>query len=132
MSALWEHIVVNKLEVDDTLNSIIVPITIEYVNSFTIQNGMSLGSIATCAALLNVQHDKFWESVFNKLDNQNIYKYLTLRQTVDLLNALVEQGIYINHPLIAKLSGVVAQQKSYYQAFPDMLSIIHKTNKILQ
>jgi hypothetical protein len=104
--------------------SIIVPITIEYINVFTIQNAASLGQIAYCAAKLNLQNDKLWEAIFNKLDTQNIYKYLTLPQTINLLNALVEQGTFINHPLVAKLSGVVAHQKAYYQHFPKLLSLI--------
>jgi hypothetical protein len=53
---------------------------------------------------------------------------LTLNQTLVLLNALVEQGTYINHPLVAKLSGVVAKQKVYYQNFPNLLSLIRTTN----
>ena len=49
-----------------------------------------------------------------------------------LLNAIVEQGTFINHPLVGKLSGVVAKQKAYYQAFPELISIIQQTNQILQ
>ena len=40
--------------------SIIVPITIEYINVFNINNALSLGQIAICAAKLNLQHEKFW------------------------------------------------------------------------
>ncbi len=48
-----------------------------------------------------------------------------------MLHALVQQGKFINHPLIAKLSNVVAQQKAYYTNFPQMLGIINETNQIL-
>jgi hypothetical protein len=91
-----------------------------------------LGQIALCSAKLNVEHEKLWEAIFAKLDGQNIYKYLTLEQTVRLLNALVEQGTFINHPLVAKLSTVVATQKAYYSNFPELLKLIRETNKILQ
>lgn len=89
VSALYEHIVTYKLEIDDTMYSIIVPITIEYVNAFTIQNAQSLGQIAICAAQLNIQSEKLWEVIFKKLDSENIYKYLNHTQVVLLLNALV-------------------------------------------
>lgn len=69
--------------------SIIVPITIEYLNVFTIQNAESLGQIAICSARLNLQHDKLWEVILKKLDTENIYKYLNHVQTIELLNALV-------------------------------------------
>lgn len=69
--------------------SIIVPITIEYLNVFTIQNAESLGQIAICSARLNLQHDKLWEVILKKLDTENIYKYLSHVQTIELLNALV-------------------------------------------
>jgi uncharacterized membrane protein len=100
------------------MHSVIIPITIEYVNSFTIQNGFSLGQIATSAARLNLKSEKLWEAILNKLDTQNIYKYLTLEQTVFLLHALVTEGTYINHSIVSKLSAVVAKQKAYYQHFP--------------
>jgi hypothetical protein len=34
--------------------------------------------------------------------------------------------------LVAKLSGVIAQQKAYYQHFPNLLSLIRSTNAALQ
>ncbi len=112
--------------------SIIIPITIEYVNVYTIQNAQSLGQIAICAAKLNLQSEKLWEAILRKLDAENIYRYLNHTQVALLLNALVEQGTYINHPLVAKLSGVVTQQKAYYQNFPELLALIRKTTQILQ
>lgn len=112
--------------------SIIVPITVEYVNVFTIQNAKSLGQIAICAARLNIQSEKLWEAILRKLDTENIYRYLDHVQVVNLLAALVDQGTFINHPLVAKLSGVVAQQKAYYQNFPDLLRLIKATNAALQ
>lgn len=112
--------------------SIIVPITIEYVNVFTIQNAQSLGQIAICAAKLDLQSEKLWEAILRKLDSENIYRYLNHTQVVLLLNALVEQGTFINHPLVAKLSGVVAQQKAYYVNFPELMSLIRKTTQIIQ
>jgi hypothetical protein len=48
------------------------------------------------------------------------------------LAAIVNQGTYINHPLVAKLSGVVAQQKAFYQNFPYLMNIIKQTNAALQ
>lgn len=56
--------------------SIIVPITIEYLKVFTIQNAESLGQIAICSARLNLQHDQLWETIFKKLDTEKIYTYL--------------------------------------------------------
>ena len=132
VAQVFEQITFNKLEVDDTMYSIIVPITVEYVNVFTIQNAKSLGQIATCAARLNIQSEKLWESIFRKLDTENIYHYLSHVQVVHLLAALVDQGTFINHPIVAKLSGVVAQQKAYYQHFPDLLRLIKATNAALQ
>jgi hypothetical protein len=67
----------------------------------------------------------------NKLDQGNVYRYLTLQQTAMLLHALVQQGKFINHPLIVKLSNVVAQQKAYYITFPQLLTLINETNQIL-
>ena len=68
VGALYEHILNYKLELDDTMYSIIVPISIEYLNVFTIQNAESLGQIAICSAKLNLQHDKLWEVILRKLD----------------------------------------------------------------
>ena len=132
VGALYEHILNYKLELDDTMYSIIVPITIEYLNVFTIQNAESLGQIAICSAKLNLQHDKLWEVILRKLDTENIYTYLNHVQTIQLLNALVEQGTYISHPIVAKLSAVVAQQKAHYQHFPELIKLINKTNAILK
>ena len=112
--------------------SVIIPITIEYINVFTIQNAYSLGEIAICAAKLNLQSESLWEAIFKKLDTQNIYKYMTNHQIAELLSAIVNQGTYINHPLVAKLSGVVAQQKAFYQNFPYLMTIIKQTNAALQ
>ncbi len=82
VGALYEHIVNYKLELDDTMYSIIVPITIEYLNVFTIQNAESLGQIAICSAKLNLQHDKLWEVILKKLDTENIYTYLNHVQVI--------------------------------------------------
>ena len=67
----------------------------------------------------------------NKLDQGNVYRYLTLKQTVLVLHAFVQQGKFVNHPLIAKLSNVIAQQKAYYNNFPVFLGLINETNQIL-
>jgi len=82
VGALYEHIVNYKLELDDTMYSIIVPITIEYLNVFTIQNAESLGQIAIASAKLNLQNDKLWEVIFKKLDTENIYTYLNHVQVI--------------------------------------------------
>jgi hypothetical protein len=68
----------------------------------------------------------------NKLDQGNIYRYLSLEQTARLLNALAVQEKFVNHPLITKLSNVVAQQKAYYNNFPALLNLVRETNQILQ
>jgi hypothetical protein len=39
---------------EDTLYSLIIPITLEYINVFTRNNATALGSIATSALKLNV------------------------------------------------------------------------------
>lgn len=132
VGAIYEHIALYKLELDDTMYSIIVPITIEYLNVFTIQNAESLGQIAINSAKLNLQSEKLWEAIFKKLDTENIYTYLNHIQVVHLLEALVEQGTFINHPLIAKLCSVVAQQKAYYSHHPELLRIIKRTADILK
>ena len=110
------------------MNSVIIPITIEYINTFTIQNAQVLGSIAYCSARLNLDHDGLWSIILNKLDQGNIYRYLSLEQTLRLLNALAVQGKFFSHPLITKLSNVVAQQKNYYDNFPSFFTLIKETN----
>lgn len=63
---------------EDTLYSLIIPITLEYINVFTRNNATALGSIATSALKLNVQSDELWNAILNKLNNEDIYRYLTL------------------------------------------------------
>ena len=67
-----------------------------------------------------------------KLDNENIYRYLNLEQTADLLNALVTNGTYIKHPLVSKLLNVVTMQAAYYSNFPHLMAMIRNTKKILE
>lgn len=132
VGGIFQHICENKIEVDDTMYSIIIPITIEYINVFTIQNALALGTIAINAAKLNLQSEKLWEAIFAKLDGQNVYKYLNHGQIAELLAAIVNQGTYIDHPLVGKLSATIAQQKAHYQHFPALMSLIRETNATLQ
>jgi hypothetical protein len=132
VGGIFQHICENKIEVDDTMYSIIIPITIEYINVFTIQNALALGTIAVHAAKMNLQSEKLWEAIFAKLDGQNVYKYLNHVQIAELLAAIVKQGTYIDHPLVGKLSATIAQQKAHYQHFPALMSLIRETNATLQ
>lgn len=103
VGALWEHMANYEFVLEDTLYSLIIPITLEYINVFTRNNATALGSIATSALKLNVQSDELWNAILNKLNNEDIYRYLTLAQTVLLLHCLAVNGRFIKHPLIAKL-----------------------------
>ncbi len=132
MGGIFQHICENNIEVDDTMYSIIIPITIEYINVFTIQNALALGTIAVHAAKMNLHSEKLWEAIFAKLDGQNVYKYLNHVQIAELLAAIVKQGTYIDHPLVGKLSATIAQQKAHYQHFPALMSLIRETNATLQ
>lgn len=61
-----------------------------------------------------------------KLDEENFYRYLDLKETVALFVALSKHKRFLSHSLFAKLQKVIYQQKAFYSAHPDLVEAIRE------
>jgi hypothetical protein len=61
-----------------------------------------------------------------KLDEEQIYRYLDLRETAALFLSLSKHKRYLNHSLFNKIQKVIYQQKAYYSNYPDLLEAIRE------
>jgi hypothetical protein len=64
--------------------------------------------------------------VVKKLDEDNIYRYVNLRETVALFVSMSKLPRYLNSSLFNKLQNVIYQQKAFYEHHPDLLKAIRE------
>lgn len=74
----------------------------------------------------NIDSPELEHQVVKKLDEENIYRYLDLKQTVKVFLALSKHKRFINHSLFVKLQKVIYEQKNYYSHFPELLRDIRE------
>ena len=80
---------------------------------------MVMYNMAMTALTMNIESEVFWEALFKKLDQENLYRYITLFESAKLLNALLNHPVYRDHSLTKKLITVVHQQKSFYLNYAE-------------
>jgi hypothetical protein len=88
---------------------------------FTRENTRSLGMIATACGYLKADDADLWKLILQKLSDENMHKYVTLRDTVHLLDALSTHGAISQHPIIQTLHNTIVKQKAYYENYPELL-----------
>ena len=115
---MYTHMAHWDIPVDDSFHAIMSPISQQYIKAFEMGNTIALGNIAISCARLKIDNEALWDAILNKLDGENLYRYLSLKNTLILLNAMVDHGQFMSHPLIGKLQNVIFQQKAYYTSFP--------------
>lgn len=69
-------------------------------------------------AQLRIDNQPLKESLLSKLDQENIYKYIPLGDSVILLNALLSNPEYSGTTLVRKLLAVIQQNKAYFDQVP--------------
>ena len=65
---MYQHLRNYDLTLDDSLYSIIIPISLEYINSFTRDQSMVLYEMAITGLDMNIESEAFWSGMFKKLD----------------------------------------------------------------
>jgi hypothetical protein len=110
--------------VDDYFHTVIAPIAVEWVKTFTREQAPTLQSIILALAYRNISSPELEQAVVQKLDEQNIYRYLDLTGTVAVFLALSKHKRFHNSSLFAKLQKVIYQQKNYYSQKPELLRAI--------
>lgn len=88
---------------------------------------MSLTNIAIATAQMKIDNPALWDCLFKKLDQEGLYRNMSLLHTWQLLDAMIDHGTYSSHPLVAKLQKVIYQQKNYFMSYPTLLKDLKKT-----
>lgn len=123
---MYRHMERYQLPLDNKFYDVIVPITKEYLKVFTRENARSLGAIATTCGALKANDAELWGLIFKKLQDDGLHKYITLHDTVYLLEALVNHGSFNQHPLIQTLFNTILTHKKFYEHYPHLLNIIDR------
>lgn len=75
---LFTHIAQHDLEIDEQFHTVIVPIAIEWVKTFTRAQAPALGGILLALTYRNISSPELQQLVAKKLDEEQIYRYLDL------------------------------------------------------
>lgn len=118
---MYNHIGKFDLDIDDHFHTIIAPITLEYVQAFNRNNAAAITSILLTLSFRKISSDALWNACLKKLDEENIYRYCDLRETVGLFRNLAYHGGYIHHNAFKKIQKVIYQQKNYYLHYPELI-----------
>ena len=124
IAAIFNQIGKYNLVVDDSFHTVIAPIAIEWVKTFNRENAPALSSMLLTLTYRNITSPELESLVVKKLDEENIYRYLSLEQTVAAFVALSKHKRYLKHSLFLKLQKVIYQQKAYYSQHPELLKAI--------
>lgn len=124
ITALFKHIGYYDLPIDDNFHTVIAPIAVEWVKTFNREQAPTLGSILLALTFRNIPSPELEQLVVKKLDEDNIYRYLDLRETVALFVSLSKLPKYLNSSLFNKLQNVIYQQKAFYAQQPELLKAI--------
>lgn len=126
VAGVFNQIGYYDLPVDDHFHTVIAPIAVEWVRTFNREQATALTSILLTLTLRNISAPELEKIVVKKLDEENIYRYVNLHQTVALFNQLSKVTRFLNSPLFIKLQNVIYQQKAFYAQHPDLLKAIHE------
>ena len=110
--------------VDDYFHTVIAPIAIEWVKTFTRANARALQSILLTLLYRDISSPELEQLVVKKLDEESIYRYLDYKGTVAVFVALSKHKRFHSSSLFNKIQKVIYQQKKYYSNHPDMLKAI--------
>ena len=72
----------------------------------------------------NIEAPELEQIIVQKLDEENIYRYVDLGMTAALFSALSQHKRFLNSSLLNKMQQVIYQQKNYYAAHPEMMQVI--------
>ena len=124
IGGLFKHIGRYDLVIDDHFHTVISPIAIEWVKTFSRANTPALGGILLALTFRDIHSPELEQLVVKKLDEENFYKYLDLRETAALFLSLSKHQRYRTHSLFNKLQKVIYEQQNYYKHFPDIVAAI--------
>jgi len=96
------------------------------VKGFTRAQAPTLAGILLAITYRNIPTPELEQLVVKKLDEEQIYRYLDLHETVAVFLSLSKHQRYLNHSLFNKIQKVIYQQKAYYSHYPDLLDAIRE------
>ncbi len=123
---LFKQIGRYDLPVDDHFQTVIAPIAVEMVRTFNREQAPTLASILLTLTYRGISSPELEQAVVKKLDDENIYKYVNLHETVALFLSLSKVPRFLNSSLFNKLQNVIYQQKAYYAHHPELLKAIRE------
>ena len=123
---LFKQIGRYDLPVDDHFHTVIAPIAVEMVRTFNREQAPTLASILLTLTYRGISSPELEQAVVKKLDEENIYKYVNLHETVALFLSLSKVPRFLNSSLFNKLQNVIYQQKAYYAHHPELLKAIRE------
>ena len=81
---------------------------------------------------LEIDNTQLWTAILNKLDEENIFRYIPLHESSQLLQKLLDNPSMRDHSLTRKLITVIHQQKLFYLAHDESKPIIASILKKLE
>ena len=73
---LYRKLRILNLTITDSFYSLIVPISLEYINVFDRNQSIVLLEMMLTYLKLNVESEELWNAMIKKLDEENIYRYI--------------------------------------------------------
>ena len=73
---LYRRLRIVDLSITDSFYSLIVPISLEYINVFDRNQSIVLLEMMMTYLKLNVESEALWNAMIKKLDEENIYRYI--------------------------------------------------------
>ena len=73
---LYRKLRILNLTITDSFYSLIVPISLEYINVFDRNQSIVLLEMMLTYLKLNIESEELWNAMIKKLDEENIYRYI--------------------------------------------------------
>lgn len=131
---LYQQLRSYKLDIDYSFHSIIVPISLEYIKVFNREQALVFHEMAMTMLELEIDNTDLWTAILQKLDDENVYRYIPLLESSQLLQKLLDNPSMRDHSLTKKLIGVIFQQKEFYlgcsSARPVLSAILKKLESV--
>ena len=121
---MFKHIGRGGLPVDNHFHTVIAPISVEWARTFTREHAPTLSAMLLALTVRNIEAPELEQIIVQKLDEENIYRYVDLGMTAALFSALSQHKRFLNSSLLNKMQQVIYQQKNYYAAHPEMMQVI--------
>jgi hypothetical protein len=112
LSYSWLRIRTNNFQLDDAFDNNYVPLTTQYIRTFTNENAEAFAEIVTYAGQLGVTDGEFWRAVKEVLVMQRMYRYMPLDSFGEAIKSFAIVG-QADETVLQLLGDVVIKHKQH-------------------